>query len=307
MPICSWCKIEKSDTHFNILKSGKPYSHCRECVSQKNKAARLAKGLGIHANQSKFQGDTKSCTICKQFKPLTEFNRTNKKIGYQSSCKLCAAVNLQKRRRANGVQQKVVATIIGDTKDCTRCKERKPLENFIYFKGRYQALCRLCRAIENAPKKPMQRQKYKEEHYEKWIADKRIATFKRRTKLKVASDGSVTSKFLKELYATEHCFYCKTNTSKEKRTLDHKMPLSRGGRHTAENVVMACAFCNSKKSNKTSTEFLERLKDLNSLTDRMLANKPQLSKTPDSGDHQEHQNLSSLSCNPFAAESLHTR
>lgn len=52
-----------------------------------------------------------------------------------------------------------------------------------------------------------------------------------------------------------HCFYCD-----EIRPLvqEHKTPLSRGGTHTADNVVGSCAPCNGRKHTKTAEEFMAR-------------------------------------------------
>lgn len=49
------------------------------------------------------------------------------------------------------------------------------------------------------------------------------------------------------------CFYCK---QPRKLTMDHLTPLSRGGDHTASNVVAACLSCNSRKNDRTLAEFL---------------------------------------------------
>lgn len=48
--------------------------------------------------------------------------------------------------------------------------------------------------------------------------------------------------------ADGHCAYC---DKEAKLTLDHVIPLSRGGKHTKDNVVPACLHCNSSKGNKT--------------------------------------------------------
>ena len=47
------------------------------------------------------------------------------------------------------------------------------------------------------------------------------------------------------------CQYC---GAKEKLTLDHVIPISKGGPSSWENVVTACSPCNSKKGNKTPAE-----------------------------------------------------
>ncbi len=54
------------------------------------------------------------------------------------------------------------------------------------------------------------------------------------------------------------CFFCKNELPEKDRdkTIEHLVPLSRGGSHCWENVVPACRGCNSSKSNKTFTEFV---------------------------------------------------
>ncbi|KAK4787859.1 hypothetical protein SAY86_011692 [Trapa natans] len=47
------------------------------------------------------------------------------------------------------------------------------------------------------------------------------------------------------------CQYCST---KEKLTIDHVLPISRGGQWTWENLVTACSRCNSRKGQKTLEE-----------------------------------------------------
>lgn len=52
--------------------------------------------------------------------------------------------------------------------------------------------------------------------------------------------------------ANGHCAYCGKEAS---LTLDHVIPLSKGGKHSKDNVVPACAHCNSSKGNKTLEEW----------------------------------------------------
>lgn len=52
------------------------------------------------------------------------------------------------------------------------------------------------------------------------------------------------------------CQYC----GKRGDTIDHVLPKSRGGRHSWDNVVIACRPCNAKKSDKLLGELGWRLK-----------------------------------------------
>lgn len=50
------------------------------------------------------------------------------------------------------------------------------------------------------------------------------------------------------------CVYCGTRTRQV--TIDHYVPMSRGGANTAENVVPACSRCNSSKWAKDPVEWM---------------------------------------------------
>jgi len=54
-----------------------------------------------------------------------------------------------------------------------------------------------------------------------------------------------------------HCVYC----GKPGKTLDHIVPLVRGGKHSVDNVVPACKSCNSKKRTRTPTEWYQSIGD----------------------------------------------
>lgn len=56
------------------------------------------------------------------------------------------------------------------------------------------------------------------------------------------------------------CFYCGTKLLPANRTLDHKIPLSRGGANIIKNVVPACRPCNQRKMKLTTKEFLAKTK-----------------------------------------------
>lgn len=43
------------------------------------------------------------------------------------------------------------------------------------------------------------------------------------------------------------CHYCGAGTSPKELTMDHVVPLARGGRTTKGNVVPCCKTCNNKK------------------------------------------------------------
>lgn len=69
------------------------------------------------------------------------------------------------------------------------------------------------------------------------------------------SDGTVTPEFIKTLLDSDQCFYCRI-TPVSRKTIEHMIPLRRGGLHSILNIVLACHDCNSSKALKTASEFL---------------------------------------------------
>lgn len=56
------------------------------------------------------------------------------------------------------------------------------------------------------------------------------------------------------------CYFCEQRFPREELTMEHVIPLSRGGRSTKKNIVVACKQCNSLKKNRTVAEL--RLQEL---------------------------------------------
>ena len=50
------------------------------------------------------------------------------------------------------------------------------------------------------------------------------------------------------------CYYCEKRFAMEQLTMDHVVPLARGGKSTKNNCVVACKDCNTEKGNKLSVE-----------------------------------------------------
>jgi 5-methylcytosine-specific restriction endonuclease McrA len=59
---------------------------------------------------------------------------------------------------------------------------------------------------------------------------------------------SKTNVYLRDLYT---CQYCSNEFIRKDLTLDHVLPLSKGGKTNWSNIVAACMRCNTAKGNKT--------------------------------------------------------
>ncbi len=58
------------------------------------------------------------------------------------------------------------------------------------------------------------------------------------------------------------CYYCGRKVPPRELTMDHKIPLSRGGRSEKSNLVPACKECNNKKKYLLPWEWEEYVKKL---------------------------------------------
>jgi 5-methylcytosine-specific restriction protein A len=55
------------------------------------------------------------------------------------------------------------------------------------------------------------------------------------------------------------CYYCSRKMAYRDLTMDHLVPLARGGRSTKNNLVPACKDCNNKKKSMLPLEWEEYL------------------------------------------------
>jgi 5-methylcytosine-specific restriction endonuclease McrA len=53
------------------------------------------------------------------------------------------------------------------------------------------------------------------------------------------------------------CYYCNIKVLPESLTMDHLIPLSRGGKSVRSNIVTACKTCNNKKKYSLPFEWEE--------------------------------------------------
>ncbi|MFC1866933.1 HNH endonuclease [Thermodesulfobacteriota bacterium] len=58
------------------------------------------------------------------------------------------------------------------------------------------------------------------------------------------------------------CYYCNKEVDKADLTMDHVVPLSRGGKSKKGNIVPACKGCNNRKKQLLPIEWKEYLKAL---------------------------------------------
>jgi 5-methylcytosine-specific restriction endonuclease McrA len=121
----------------------------------------------------------------------------------------------------------------------------------------------LKRSAENArkryavnPQKRINNVKWKSENKDKVSLHYAKKNAKRRSSINSTIEKITLSQWnnIKENQDNK-CFYCK---KEKKLTQDHVIPLSRGGDHSANNIVAACRECNTSKFNHSIEEFAIR-------------------------------------------------
>lgn len=203
----------------------------------------------------------KTCSKCKCTKSLNNFSVTKRDgdviISRNSWCNKCRT-EYNRQRNGHSEAKRYDDKPELNIKQCRSCMELKDFSLFSpVSRGKYglSSKCKPCAASyakqdhvrENNVKACA---KYREVRKYRWRANHRITQAKRRGLIAETSDGSVTDDFLKSVYETEICYWCKKVIPEENRTLEHIEELVSGGKHIASNITMACGSCNSKRLNR---------------------------------------------------------
>lgn len=75
----------------------------------------------------------------------------------------------------------------------------------------------------------------------------------RRTTIVKSNERNILYRKLSRRHG-QNCYYCKNYLDGDFH-FDHLVPISRGGEHTLDNIVLACMQCNQEKYNKTIEEY----------------------------------------------------
>jgi len=104
---------------------------------------------------------------------------------------------------------------------------------------------------ENPDKIRAYNQKWYKEHWQNYYLENKNAILTKGRESnhsrRSLQKGHISAKNLMDYKAKfDHCVYCKKHT--DNLTLDHVVPLSKGGSHSLDNIVFCCLSCNSSKN-----------------------------------------------------------
>jgi 5-methylcytosine-specific restriction endonuclease McrA len=178
------------------------------------------------------------------------------------------------------------------TRTCSECEKRLPINNFHKDKNAtdgFRSKCKTCRLIKvkewYGQNPELRREKQRDRYHDdvelsrandalRYVRDreKRIELASEHSQIRRARQKNtkvvrgISKLSLKKRLGTQ-CYYCKkemdfkTGTgrkfNRDMATIEHLIPLSKGGEHTFENTVLACRYCNLTKHDKTESEFKE--------------------------------------------------
>lgn len=146
-------------------------------------------------------------------------------------------------------------------KACVACLDWMPLENFARHEtcaGGRRNICTTCQGRRAYKSNPQARiasvLRYQASHPESVRVHRTNAAARRHERGGVhhGRHGVTVDdlRAIREVFG-DLCVYCGEHAD----TLDHVVPLSRGGKHVVENLVPACADCNRRKHAKTPDEW----------------------------------------------------
>ncbi len=156
-------------------------------------------------------------------------------------------------------------------KRCSGCGEEKRLSEF--YKDRckkdgHRGQCKVCKNAYCA-KYRAENKEYYAQRFAEWRRanpEKVKAKRHRRRARKANAKGTFTADDWKQrlAYHDYRCIYCgveKHETKEKYLTMEHLIPLSRGGTNWPSNLAPSCKSCNCSKGTRTHFEFIEYLND----------------------------------------------
>lgn len=175
--------------------------------------------------------ESKTCTICGQTKPLTEFYKNSTYLdGYEGRCKECRKA-YQKQWRADHREEH---------RAYSRKHQRDNKEaRQIYYKKWVTA---------NADRKAANDRQWRVRNSDRVNDSRRVQNARRRA-LVMNAKGGYTPHEWRELKAKygNRCLACGRSEPDIKLTPDHVVPLVLGGSNSIDNIQPLCWGCNAAK------------------------------------------------------------
>ena len=231
--LCSSCKNHKPTDRFYLSK-GHVSAICKDCHSKKyrNYKSDKRKRESLEAKKRKIARENEliTCRRCqrsikRKYWPIT---KNGQKSEICCSERTTAQINRALRKKGK--------------KFCGSCnKVFEHSEFWTRSDGKIISPCKNCRKI-NGIKSGSREKRHKE--------------------ILSTDDGTLSKEVVRNLFiAQKLCLVCEKPMEFSDKTMDHIVPLSRGGAHSLENVMVMCSLCNSKKHARAASEWFSELSE----------------------------------------------
>ena len=240
---------------------------------------------------------SKRCPRCGETKPLNMFgNNKTTRDGLMCYCKVCSYKMVRRWKVAHLHPRPSYVPV--KHKVCHCCHVDKPLEGFYRRKDRPDGHDFRCKECDDEKSRAYRRSDpdkikekihkyyltYKEKDIDRYLARGRIWKHNNHDKVMAlsrryrennreayrfresnqqhkrrAAGGNFTAVEWEQMQK-DYNYFCAYCGQKKKLTMDHIVPISKGGRHIGDNIVPACLSCNSQKWNDSLLMFLYKRK-----------------------------------------------
>lgn len=173
----------------------------------------------------------KRCCTCGEVKETFEFNKNRAaEDGFQHRCRKCQMAVYREKRMSAGLPVRGKKQTQEERRAKAREYQRSTKNSVLRRAQNYERVLAGERASRN---------KHKESY-------RPIKNARQGVRNRILGDKKflILPKELRRLYSNP-CSFC---GSTEKQSLDHRIPLSRGGRHSIGNLMTLCFSCNSSKN-----------------------------------------------------------
>jgi 5-methylcytosine-specific restriction endonuclease McrA len=201
--------------------------------------------------------ETRACVKCAKVKHLKSFGTNGgSRPGWRVICRACRKTGL---RRKQGIQPKPPRRVKteGEARATLLRKMRSGLARL--FEQKAEAAGVEASSVEYQVRYRTN-PTFREKEIARTWARKEASGVGRtdgRASRPMHTDGTLTPSVVAGLFAqAKGCAYCHEPMHPRDKTLDHVVPVSKGGIHSITNVVIACKSCNSRKRARTPEQWL---------------------------------------------------